>query len=513
MTLKSQLYLLLSVIGISTAQLLLNGKLTKIDSSSTNNLQKREHLQFHLDYEQDTYFATTLNIGNPPQSITVLFDTGSADTWLMSSSNPFCQSNFDSNPNPDSIRYNNTPIGGKTIDCSAIKTFNSAHSSSFQLDNDKRFYIQYEDKTFADGKWAKETFHVNGVAITDVTFGLAEEATTPLGGVFGIGFERRESVTGYDNAPNKYYNNFPKILKNENIIDTVAYSLSLMDDNSSILFGSVDKNGYKGDLVTFPMINMYPTAVSNPATLSLTIQGVGAKQASQCNFETFMSVKYPVLLDSGSTLISAPSLISDKMAAFVGATWSEADGIYVFECPDKKKLLDTTFTFDFGDIDIGVGLADLILPPQDDSNTCAFGILRGDNEFILGDSFLKSTYVVYDLDNYLISMGKINDDTNSSNDDFVSIPKDGHIPGAKIATAEPWKTYDSFTVTSDIYASSKTKCPNTPTVITSVAKNANIKSNTDVIEKKPVRLVTKIETVSKTNYSTVKVCPTGKPGN
>lgn len=503
---KSVLSLLFFIIGSSTAQLLLNGKLSKIDSPLASRVQKREHLRFNLEYEQDTYFATTLSIGNPPQNITVLFDTGSADTWLMDSKNPFCQANFESDANHESLTYNNVPIKGRSIDCSAIRMFNSDQSSSLTLD-DKRFYIQYEDKTFADGSWAKETFNINGVPIRDVTFGLAEYATTPLGGVLGIGFERRESISGYENAPNKYYDNFPQILKNEKIIDSVAYSLSLKDDNSSILFGAVDKNGYKGNLVTFPMINMYPTAVSKPATLSLTIQGVGAKQYSKCDFETLMSIKYPVLLDSGSTLISAPVLIADKMAAYVGATWSDVDGIYVFNCPDSEKASDTVFTFDFGDISIDIKLTDLTLSSQDDSNTCAFAILRGNNEFVLGDSFLKSTYVVYDLDNYFISMGKINDDTNVQNEHFINIPKNGHIPGAKMATAEPWKSYDQFTVTSDMYASSKTECglnKPTPTKLSSI--------NSEAIHKKPMHLVTKVETVSKTIYSTVKVCHSDEMG-
>lgn len=507
---KSVLTLLIYAIGSSTAQLLLNAELSKVNPPAARRIQKREHLRFDLDFEQESYFATTLNIGNPPQNITVLFDTGSADTWLMDFKNPFCEANFESNTNPDSLTYNNSPIKSKVIDCSAIEMFNSGWSTSLDIDDDKRFYIQYEDKSFADGKWAKETFHINDVAITNVTFGLAEYATTPLGGVFGIGFERRESISGYENSPNTYYDNFPQILKNEKIIDTVAYSLSLKDGNSSILFGAIDKNGYKGNLVTYPMINMYPTAVANPATLSLTIQGVGAKQPSQCDFETFMSIKYPVLLDSGSTLISAPASIADKMATYVGATWSDADGIYIFDCPNSKKASNTLFTFDFGDVSIDIKLEDLILSPQDDSNTCAFGILRGNNEFVLGDSFLKSTYVVYDLDNYLISMANINDDTNAQNEDLINIPKNGHIPGAKMATAKPWKTYESFTITSDIYANSKTECGLNKPTSTELYSNPGGKKH-DALKKKPLRLVTQVETVSKTLYSTVKVCHTDEP--
>lgn len=508
MNIKAVILWLLSVKGIFSSQLPVNKE--RVSPQVQNSkLDKHAYLQFDLKYEQDTYFATTLAVGTPPQNITVLFDTGSADTWLMDTSNPFCEKNIDMDPRRS---YNGTSMIGRTIDCSAIGTFTSNMSNSFELANDKRFYIQYEDKTFADGIWAKETFLFSNISVANVTFGLAEYATTPLGGVLGIGFERRESVTGYDNAPNKYYKNFPQILKDENIIDTAAYSLALSDESPSILFGSVNKNRFKGDLVTFPMINMYPSVVDNPVTLSLTLQGLGAKNPCQCEFETFMSIPYPVLLDSGSTLISAPTVIADKMASFIGAEWSELDQIYTLQCPNNVTGVNTIFTFDFGDIDIEVQLVDLILPPQDSSNTCAFGILRGGNEFILGDSFIKSTYLVYDLDNYLISIGKVNDDVKSTKEDFfIDIGKNGKIPGAKMATATPWKAYESFSNTTDMYSSSRVVC-STNTLSQSRSSKATsksrnvIKSTEEVVNVDRMRVVTRVETLSKTKYATVTVC-------
>lgn len=494
---KRILYLLTCTLIPSVAQLLINGEISNIDSSRIFNYKKRQHLRFNLEYEQDSYFATTLNIGNPSQNITVLFDTGSADTWLMDSKNLFCQQNY-----KDGATYDGTAISGNVIDCSAIEMYDTSLSSSLILNNDNRFYIQYEDKSFADGKWATETFNFNGTAISNVTFGLANFATTPLGGVFGIGFERRESVTGYDGAPNSYYKNFPQVLKDEGIINTVAYSLSLGNDESSILFGAVDKNGYIGDLVTFPMINMYPTAIDKPATLSLTIQGVGAKNNNECNFETFMTTKFPVLLDSGSTIISAPTSVADKMANFIGASWSDEDGIYTMNCPSENQLSDIVYVFDFGDIKIDINLSDLILPPQDDSDICAFGILRSDKEFILGDSFLKSTYVVFDLENYLISMGKANNDIRTySNPDFMDIKKGGSIPGAKKARAIPWTTYDSASsIVADLFSKEKKKCS-----IQNVKTRDPLLTN---IAHKDVHLITKTEVVSKTEYSTIKICNT-----
>ncbi|WBF13665.1 hypothetical protein N7582_003025 [Saccharomyces uvarum] len=216
------------------------------------------HLEFSLQHEEQMYYATTLGIGTPSQQLTVLFDTGSADFWVMDSSNPFCLSKSNTS------YYQNATYNGSritpSVDCSSLSTYNENSSSTYQDLDNGRFYIIYADGTFADGSWGKETISINGIDIPDVQFGLAKYATTPVSGVLGIGFPRRESVKGYDGAPNEYYPNFPQILKSEQIIDVVAYSLFLNSpdsDTGSIVFGAIDESKFSGDLYTFPMVNEY----------------------------------------------------------------------------------------------------------------------------------------------------------------------------------------------------------------------------------------------------------------
>ncbi|CCK71691.1 aspartyl protease BAR1 KNAG_0H02760 [Huiozyma naganishii CBS 8797] len=442
----------------------------------STQLAKRNHLKFDLQFEDESFYATTLKIGDPPQEITVIFDSGSADTWVMSRYNPFCLSSSNITANGLKTLYDGKAIIPK-VDCSQIKTYNANRSTSFQELNNGRFYIIYGDKTFADGIWGTETFEFGGVKIPNVQFGLADYATTPIGGVLGIGFQRRESVKGYTNAPEVFYPNFPQVLKNEGIIDTVAYSLSL-GQSSHIMFGAIDRNSYIGDMVTFPMINMFPNAVSKPATLSITIQGLGAQNKQECKFQTFSTTKYPALLDSGSTLISAPVEIADKMAAFIGAQWSESDGIYTLECPNDTTNID--YIFDFGDMKFTLPLSNLILPSQGGSNVCGFGLQRSDNEIVLGDVFLCSTLVVFDLDHYQISLAKSNQ--KSSAEDIVNIPSDGKIPGAIIAKAEAWTTYEPITATTDMFETERSHCgirSATSSVVNSAKSSfTNVKSAT-----------------------------------
>lgn len=435
------------------ASIILNAGLTMVLASSLKfpvnklqhkkidrSLEKRGSLEFSLVNVDDTYYAATIGIGSPQQEMQVLFDTGSADLWVMDSNNPFC-----SNSNYSKL-YNNQTIG-QTIDCTNLDTYNAGNSTSLKELIGSRFYINYEDDTFADGVWATEDITINGIEISNLQFGLANYATTPVDGVLGIGFERLEAVKGYTGASNEYYPNFPQALKNEGITDVVAYSLAL-HDSGSIIFGGIDKAAYAGNLYTFPMVNVYPTVVDKPATLSMTIQGLGAESVNYCMQETFFTTKYPVLLDSGTTLISFPTEIADKMANFVNASYSDTEGIYILDCP--ADIDDTKFLFDFGDLKITVPLSSFILSP-DGGDYCGFGVLRSTNSITLGDSFLSNAYVIFDLDNYQISMAQSSYNVEVDAD-IIEIPTNGAIPNAIIASVDPWSYNESFSVTDSVFA-------------------------------------------------------------
>ncbi|WBF13666.1 hypothetical protein N7582_003026 [Saccharomyces uvarum] len=168
-----------------------------------------------------------------------------------------------------------------------------------------------------------------------------------------------------------------------------------------------------------------------------------------------MTTKYPVLLDSGTSLLNAPKSIADKMASFVNASYSADEGIYILDCPESTY--DVEYTFDFGDLQINVPLTSLILSPETEGGYCGFAVQPTNDSMVLGDVFLSSAYVVFDLDNYKISLAQANWNASNDSKQLVNIPTDGSIPSGKSATAQPWSTNVPFTVTSDIYASAVCK--------------------------------------------------------
>ena len=91
-----------------------------------------------------------------------------------------------------------------------------------------------------------------------------------------------------------------------------------------------------------------------------------------------------------------------------------------------RKILD--FDFAFAGSTIRVPANEMIfdlkgifavptrrLPSLPFSSVCALGIQSGEAPYILGDTFLRSAYVVYDLKNNLIGIAQTNFDSTKSN--------------------------------------------------------------------------------------------------
>lgn len=418
----------------------------KVASPFKRRLSRRGRTEIELKHDSGTFYSATLEIGTPRQEVAILFDTGSSDMWVASSANPYCLNNQS---------YSNETYNGQeivpSIDCEALGSFDFSASSSFKDLDIGRFYISYSDESFADGFWANEKLQINGIDVSSLQFGVADYATVPVGGVLGLGFPRRESVRGYENATNTFYPNFPQVLKNDGVISVASYSLFLNEvdsDLGSILFGAVDPTRYTGSFCTFPMVNEYPDVVDKPATLAITLQALGAKSDNSCKYQTVTTVKQPVLLDSGTTLMTAPPEIADELASFVGATYNETEGIYFFDCPADDD--DTEFIFDFGDLNITLPLKSLVIPSVE-NGSCGFGLTPASYSMTLGAVFLSSAYVAYDLDNYQISIAQANLDGNPSQKGRFQIPEDGNIPGATRATAVPWTTDEPVRVDYDMF--------------------------------------------------------------
>lgn len=460
---------------------------------------------------QNSFYSVTLEVGTPPQSVVVLVDTGSSDLWITGSDNPYCRGSTGTSgknmlleaelkraledardiakerttlaPRDDEhndgllswLTGSDGLLGGQggttitltdsaqptaagtsngaraTINCAKYGTFDTSKSSTWHS-NDTAFMIQYGDSTFASGTWGMDNLHLSDLNVTGLSFAVANRTNSTVG-VLGIGLPALEVTysgrTAVSGQRPYQYDNFPLVLLRNGAIKSNSYSLFLNNasaETGSVLFGAVDHSKYLGDLYTIPMVNTYASqGYKNPIQFEVTLNGLGISSSSDNT--TITTTKIPALLDSGTTLTYLPQALVTRIVQKLQATYSNRAGYYVFSCPSQSD--DTEVVFDFGGFHINAPITNFIIGSSGDS--CILGIMpQSGGGIILGDSFLNSAYVVYDLENYEISMAQANYAGGQEDIEVIS----SSVPGAVRAPgfSSTWSTLaTSFNTQGDIF--------------------------------------------------------------
>ncbi|GMM38490.1 hypothetical protein DASC09_058290 [Saccharomycopsis crataegensis] len=320
-----------------------------------------------LENQYSMYIAE-IELGTPVQKVRVDVDTGSSDLWV--------------------------PGAGTS---SSYGTYDNSKSSTYSKVKDG-FSISYGDGSNAKGNWANETMTLGGVTVTDFMFGDATTQTAGEG-VFGIGMIGNEASAW--GSSGFTYDNFPVQLKNQGFINNIGYSLylnSLSADSGSVLFGAIDKAKYSGDLKTLKLVSIDDSGskVDSPVAFFVELDSITA------GGKPLASKSYPALLDSGTTLIYAPSAIAEAIGSKYGE-YSQSYGGYATSCSTKGD----DFSFTFEDKTITVPWEDLLFKVDDSGKECLVGVLSSGSEYyILGDGFLRSSYIYYDLENNEVQIGQ-----------------------------------------------------------------------------------------------------------
>lgn len=268
--------------------------------------------------------------------------------------------------------------------------------------------------------------------------GLAYNSTL-FAGVLGIGYDLNEASNNPDFEQNPFV--YPSIIDrmvSQGLVSTKAYSLYLDDlqaSTGSIIFGGIDSDKYHGNLLQIPVVpdtlengtKVYADFTVALTSFSLTGQAGNTTSLTQGQYDA------PVILDSGTTLTYVPqrlaTVIYDELNAVDD---TENSGLVFVDCNVLISAPKTTFNFGFGGsngVAIQVPVDELVFPlsglfsmdgyaPPDlpFSSACALGINgQGEEPYILGDTFLRSAYVVYDLKNNLIAMAQTNFNSTTSN--------------------------------------------------------------------------------------------------
>ena len=389
-------------------------KQKRSDSASPQRLARRQKTVQAAIGNYDLLYLINVTIGTPPKLFGLQLDTGSSDIWVPANNADFCLQERDG--------------------CALGSYDAGASSTSHFISNG--FRIGYVDGSQISGDYVADTLAIGNTKITNLTMGIASTASRGLG-IMGIGYSAGESsaeVTGQE------YPNIINQLKNEGFINTLAYSLWLNDfdaNTGSILFGGVDKAKYHGDLIALPV--QLDGQTGNLTSFTVAWTGLSVSSGGQ-SLMSSTNIAQPAILDSGTTDLLLPSDMYTSLATGFGVQSSPRFGDVV---PCKLAGSDATFSFSFGGSGgptVNVSLNQFVTPifttskrppkfPNGD-DACSWGISdAGTDPILFGDTFLRSAYVVYDLENNLIGLAQTNFNATSSNIQEFSSSASG-IPGA-----------------------------------------------------------------------------------
>ncbi|KAF9408742.1 hypothetical protein BGZ94_002207 [Podila epigama] len=305
-------------------------------------------------------YAGTITLGNPPQSFTVVFDTGS-DMIVITSDQ--CQG----------LHCNDMPHYTCT---SCTKTPYS-------------YNITYGDGTWGAGPIVADTVSIGGLVIHDQQIldvtrsGLDLSSYGP--GIAGlVGLMPSSPVR---NAVPPLANIFQEKLLDMNVFSVYLTSSLTHKQGGSFLFGGIDSTKFVGELNQVP--------ISSALSVKKGMWYIDAEQAYAGNVPVAGYTKSPWLFDTGTSFIAVPTDFAKAFHENIpGASFSGNDKYYTLPCTGNY-----TFALTFNNITYEVPYLDYIASLNKEKTLCASLVMPlGTYEmYILGDPFLRQVYTVYDF--------------------------------------------------------------------------------------------------------------------
>lgn len=319
---------------------------------------------------QGTLYTMPLSIGSPGQEVTVHIDTGSHFTWV----NPDCST-------AGSDDYEDV--------CIKLPRYNPSASSTF-VDRNVTGRTDYA-KGFVEYDYCTENVTVGSATIHSQPFGLATSSEDSFIGLIGVGpiidesLESLEAPTVIDSLAQQGYTN------------SRAFSLDLRSIDSpdgSIIFGGIDKKKFIGSLEKVPMISQAESSDgANRYWVSVDSISIGST--------VLASSSISVVLDCGATLSYLPASIYSAMVDAFPTAQLGSDGYAIVDCGVASQSGSVDFVF--GSTTIKVEYKDIIweyTDPDASEPGCVLGVQPDESDTpILGDSFLRAAYLVFDQDN------------------------------------------------------------------------------------------------------------------
>ncbi|KAL9089166.1 MAG: hypothetical protein Q9159_002726 [Coniocarpon cinnabarinum] len=333
------------------------------------------------DIEHDAEYLCPVEIGSPAQKLMLDFDTGSSDLWVWS---------------------DKLPSNVKSEYASKHTIYDSTKSSTFKNMSGSTWQISYGDGSSSSGTVGTDNVVIGSVTVEKQAVELANNLSTEFqqgagDGLLGLGYPNINTVKPAPVAtPVKNMIDQSDIPKGSELF--TAWLGSWKDADSTegtswYTFGFIDADALKSLNVQAEDVKYTPVDSSNGFWQF-------ASTSAKVNGKVIQLANNTAIADTGTTL----ALVSDQVCeavydAIPGATYDYMQQGYVLPTNTAvDKLPEVQVAV--GDNLFSIHKEDLIF--ADAGNGMSYGGIQSRGSMpldILGDTFLKGVYAVFDQGN------------------------------------------------------------------------------------------------------------------
>lgn len=313
-----------------------------------------------------------------------------------------------------------------------LARYDPSKSSTYKADNTSLFHIEYGIGS-VDGIYGRDHVYLGDAHVPHQLFGLAksthdlilvtsDKPTEIANGIFGLGHPSLTSST-------IKYEPFLFQLAKQGYIDKAIFSISMGSQfeqgwSGEMMIGSTNADKYTGEIEYAPVI-------SNSSYWMVGGKGIQITKKDETLFHTsFNHSVRGLIIDTGTTLTYVDQQLAEDIVRIVAGgennvALDQMSGTFIINCQSPHFLHDdylVQFVLE-NNIVLNIPVKDLIIPLDGDTvkeaTQCMFGIapwmstgtsLKMDKQgwILIGDSVLRSTYLVFDMEKNQIGFAKVN---------------------------------------------------------------------------------------------------------
>ncbi|KAF9335111.1 hypothetical protein BG006_000850 [Podila minutissima] len=303
----------------------------------------------------------------------MVFDTGSSDLWVPTYE---CAS----------------PT------CMTLARFNSSASSSYRTEG-KAFDIRYGDGSHVSGSTGMDRVLISGQVVANQSIGMASVDDTTIAkkgvdGVVGLGFGRAAIVKGYSTMVETMLTK--KVLAQPIVsiwLGRQRVGGSTEGSGGAVIFGGVDTTKYVGNFTWVPVVDRN--------AWKIPFQGVSIAGKN-------LGLSGNALIDSGTSLIVVPAKAASTFHGHIPGAIDVPQIGWILPC--NTSVGDLNFTI--SGQQFRVPAEELIvlfrIPGYAEYCKSAIDVSKSatDTDWILGASFMKNVYSVFDYRSLSIGLAQ-----------------------------------------------------------------------------------------------------------